>query len=421
MFRLPLVAAALSVIATVAGVVLGIQSVKLERKTNLQTVDDYRKQNNIKPSETIVLAKMPKAEVVGEVEKDFGHIGYHDTKRIEFQIKNVGGSDLRIDNRGDVSCGQCTWLEIPTSNFPPGVKNPPETRESLIVAPGAVASVFVGFTQKKKAYTPRVSEWAKIHLNDPLLKNIELRINGSITKAYRLTNDKFPLADITVGQGHESRIGVFGFNAEKPLKLDKIEFLTEVRDSDFTVRIEPMPEEKVKAEPGAINGYEVVLTAVKPPLGRISHQMRLHVANAEPPTVDLEITGNVIGNIDFVPIISNPRARWIRGPNFLDWGVVDGKTGDEVTLRIRAKMPADSPFIEFRVKEIYPNFVEAEIGEATRESNAQVVPLKIRIPPGTEAVNFRSLSLDAKPARIVIETNDLSTPEIVVGLRFGVE
>jgi hypothetical protein len=421
MFKLPLIAAVLSILAALLGVFLGIQTVKLERKSNLQTVAEWRLANNVKPDVQVVRDKLPKAEIIGEVSKDFGHIGYQDTTRVKYQIKNVGGSDLRIDYRGNVSCGLCTWLEIPTSDFPEGVKNAPESQTSLIVAPGATATVSVGYTPKNKSYTPRISEWAKIHLNDPELKDVELTITGSVTKAYRLTNDKFALADLTVGHAHESRVGVFGFNSEKPLKLDKVEFLTEVRETDFTVRIEPMPEELVKAEPGAVNGYEIILTAVKPPLGRIAHQLRLHVANAEPPTVDLDITGNVIGNIEFVLLSANPNIKWIRGPNFLDWGVVDGKKGDEVTMHIRAKMPADSPFIKFKVKETYPTFIQAEIGESTRGSNAQVAPLKIRIPPGAEPVNFRSLSVNSKAAQVVLETDDPSKPEIVVGLRFGVE
>lgn len=422
MYKLPLTAAVLTLVASIAGVVLGLQWVEAERKSDLlPTVAQHLKKHNITPDEVFVLEKLPKAEVIGEVEKSFNHIGYLETTRVEFKIKNGGGSDLRIDNRREVSCGQCTWLEIPTSNFPPGVKNAPESQDSLIVAPGATASVFVGFTQKKKAYTPHVSEWAKIHLNDPTLKEIELRINGNITKAYRLTNDKFALADVTVGQSHESRIGVFGYNAENPLKLDKIEFSTEVRESDFTVRLEPMAEEKVKAEPGAVNGYDIVLTTVKPPLARIAHQLRLHVANAEPPIVDIPIEGRVVGNIQFIGQFANPRIKWITGHNYLDLGLVDGKAGEEVTLKILAKIPADAPFIEFKIKEIDPDFVQAEIGESTRTSNAQMVPVKIRIPPGSKPANFRSLSVDAKPARIVLETNDPVTPEVVIGLRFGIE
>jgi hypothetical protein len=421
MSKLPLIAALLASLAVVAGVLLGIQTVKAQNRSKLMTVLEFQLANNINPKAELVRERLPKAELLDPAEHDFGHIGYLETTRIPFKIKNVGGSDLRIDYRQLVSCGKCTWVEIPTSGFPPGVKNAPESRDSLIVSPGAVATVTVVFTQKNKEYTNHVSEWAKVHLSDPTLKEVEFRISGKITKAYRLTNDKFNLADVTVGQSHESRLGVFGYDLNKPLKLDKVEFISEVRDSDFTVRIEPMPEEQIKAEAGATSGYELVLTANKPPLGRINHQLRLHVANAEPPTVDIAVQGNVVGNIQVTPILSNPKVQWNRTQNYLDWAVVDGKTGDELTLNLRAKMPADAPFIQFKVKEVYPDFIQTEIGDSIRGSNAQIVPLKIRIPAGTKPVNFRSLSVDAKPSHIVIETNDPVTPEIVIGLRFGVE
>lgn len=420
MKKLPLIAVVLAIIAVSTGVVSALQVVKAERASKIQTIEQYMKERNLTVKTEIVDANLPKPEVVGDLEHNFGHIGYQETIRIEFKIKNVGGSELRID-RGEVSCGKCTAIEVPKDNLPPGVKPAPEALgSSLLVAPGATASVFVAFTQKNKEYVPQVSEWARFRTSDPRHKEIEFRIAGKITKAYRLKANQFNLGSLTVGHSLESRIGIFGYGVE-PLKLDRIEFLSEVKESEFTAKIEPMPTEEVQAEEGATSGFNIVLIALNPPLGKINHSLRLHVSNAEPPTVDIPIVGSVVGNIQVIKIGESP-ASWLPSANYLDWSTVDGKTGAEVNLMIRAKMKPSDPFIEFKVKEIYPSdLLAAELGESKRTENAQTVPLKIRIPPGSKPANFRSLSVDSKPAKIVIETNDPVTKEIVIGVRFGIE
>jgi hypothetical protein len=419
--KLPFIAVILAIVAIALGVGLGFQTANAELKDKVQFAAEYLEKNGIAVDPEHVEERLPKVEIVGEAEQDFGHIGYEDTIRREFQIKNSGKGELRVD-AGEVSCGQCTWIEIPHENLPEGVRNAPEDKEgALLIAPGATATVFVHFTQKKKEYTPQVSEWANFRTSDPRNRIVEFRIKGRITKAYRLTSDRFHLAQITIGNGVESRLGVFGYGAE-PLQIDKVEFLTEVKDSEFTAKIEPMPDEEVKAEAGATSGFDVVLTGYAPPLGKISHMLRLHVANAEPKTVDIPVGGNVVGNIQLIKIGDNPRVNWLQAENYLDWSVVDGKTGDEIMLRIRAKTKPTDPPIEFKIKSVYPSdSLEAELGESTRLDNAQAVPLKIRIPPGSKPANYRSLSVDSKPARIVIETNDPVTREIVVGVRFGIE
>ncbi len=420
MSRLPLIATVLAILAIAVGIFSGLQVVKAERSSKIQTIDEYMKEHNLTPKTEIVDANLPKPEVIGDLEHNFGHIGYQEVIRIEFKIKNVGGSELRID-QGEVSCGKCTVIEVPKDNLPEGVKPAPEsTGRSLLIAPGATASVFVAFTQKNKEYVPQVSEWARFHTSDPRQKEIEFRIAGKITKTYRLKANQFSLGSLTIGHGLESRLGVFGYGVE-PLRIDRVEFLSEVKESEFTAKIEPMPTEEVQAEEGATSGFNIVLTALNPPLGKISQALRLHVANADPPTVDIPVEGTVVGNIQIIRAGASS-ANWSPSLNYLDWSTVDGKTGAEVNLMIRARMKQSDPLIEFRIKEIFPSdLLEAEFGESKRTENAQTVPLTIRIPPGSKPANYRSLSVDSKPARIVIETNDPVTKEIVIGVRFGIE
>lgn len=420
MAKLSLTALILAVVALVGGVFSGVRFAEAELSAKVKTIADYMKEKGISPDEKFLIEKLPKAEVVGPLEFDFGHLGHKESKQIEFKIKNSGGSDLRIDP-GDVSCQMCVAIEIPVKDLPSGVQHTKSAeRPGLIVSPGATASVFVHFSQKEKAYEPEVSQTAKFRTNDPLNSVIEFRIAGKITKAYRLLADSIPLSDVTIGSGIESRLGLFGYG--EPLKIEKLEFLTEVRDDQFTAKIEPMPEEAVKAEAGATSGFNIVFTAHQPPMGKIDHRLKLTISNAEPHTVEIPVTGNVVSKIQVIQASPNPRARWIANATYLDWGVIEGKVGDEVTLHIRSKVKAGDPEVEFKVKEVFPNDVlQVELGETRRTETVQIVPITIRIPAGAKPANYRSLLADNKPPRIIIGTSDATTREIVIGLRFGIE
>jgi hypothetical protein len=158
-------------------------------------------------------------------------------------------------------------------------------------------------------------------------------------------------------------------------------------------------------------------------MGKIDHRLRLQIANAEPHAVEIPVIGNVVSKIQVVQASPNPRVKWIANATYLDWSVVDGKVGDEVALHIRAKVKAQEPPLEFKMKEIFPSdVIKAEFGETIRTENVQIVPIKIRIPAGSKPVNYRSLQVDGnKPAKIIIQTSDSITREIVIGLRFGIE
>jgi hypothetical protein len=178
----------------------------------------------------------------------------------------------------------------------------------------------------------------------------------------------------------------------------------------------------VKAEAGATSGFNIVFTAHQPPMGKIDHRLRLQIAHAEPHSVEIPVFGNVVSRIQVILATPNPRAKWLANATYLDWSVIDGKVGDEVTLHLRAKVKAQESPLEFKIKEIFPgDVIKAELGEMKRTESVQIVPIKIRIPAGSKPVNYRSLMVDNKQAKIVIETNDPIAREIVIGLRFGIE
>lgn len=421
MSKLPLIAFGLAAAALAGGIVAGLAVAHSDQSVKVESVAEYLKRNNLTPDARIAEERLPKAEVVGSTEHNFGHLAYQDEIKIKFEIKNTGGSELRIEKAG-VSCGKCVSLQIPQKDLPPGVRLAPEAIEhAMLVEPGATAPIYVWFSQKNKEYEPEIAQTATVRTSDPRNRVIEFRITGKITKSYRVIAPRFTLGDITAGSGYESKLGVFGYGPE-PLKIENVEFITDATDEDFKIRVEPMSKEEVDAELGATSGYNLVLTAVRPPVGRISHRLRMVVSNGDPPTMEIPIEGNVVGRIQVRCLNTNPRIRFFSGANVLDWSTVSGKEGAEMKFEIRARMKEGDAPLEYKIKEIHPSdLLQAEIGESRMTETAQVTELIVRIPPGSPPANYRSTNVTAKPSRIVIETNDPVTPEVVIGFRFGVE
>jgi hypothetical protein len=317
-----------------------------------------------------------------------------------FKLSNVGTLPLELEP-GTTTCSRCTIA----------------TLEKNVVAPGETVDVTIEYTPTQSQ--PVFRQHATIKTNDPEQKLVELNIEGTVSSRLRVLPETLVLSRISAKEAKSADLRVVDFGSDQ-MKVARYEFLVPEGGEFFEAEILPMSSEDVAAA-DAKSGQRVRVT-VKPglPVGAIRQTIRLFVALPEEEVdrvFEIPIEGTVDSDISLVG------RGWNSLYNRLMIGEVRSNQGVKRELYLMLRGPRRSE-TTVEPASVNPPWLKVELGEPRQLSageNGQggvtQIPLTIEIPPGVPAANFLGAG-DAKPAQIVLKTNNPDVPQIHMEVQF---
>ncbi|MCA9167966.1 MAG: DUF1573 domain-containing protein [Planctomycetales bacterium] len=335
----------------------------------------------------------PRVEVLDENTFDFGVMSRNERRSHEFHIRNAGDAPLTVAFV-DKSC-QCTDVEISQTELAPN--------ETSVIT----------LTWQPSTFKLDFHQTARFRTNDPGRIELDLTVKGRVQQVVQTNPRNVQFGTVLSGQSAEKSLEIF-FYREAGLAVDHVELNDDASSAYLTTRIEPLSEEEIKAEVGAIGGQRIVVSLTGGlPVGRLRQHLRVHLSDPELGAVEVPIDGDIVGNLQ------------ILGGGFnKDSGIWDlGRlSGDQPHVKKLFIIPhgaaADTP-IEMKVVKIDPdNVLSAEIQPPT--TNTSRYTLSLRVQPIDRLVN-RLGSQQGDMAEIVIETTSPEAPIIHIPVAFVIE
>lgn len=329
---------------------------------------------------------------------DFGVMEVETEGRHVFIFRNTGDYPLLL-RRGKTTC-KCTLANLDDEAIPPG-GSAQVTLEWTAITPSGV-------------WTNLFRQRASIHTNDPRRPTVDLVITGTLTMPIRSLPTDLALQDLAQRQTKTVDLRVYGFR-DAPLEILGHKFVSVETSKYFTIRMEPLSGKELSAE-SAKSGYRLSVT-LKPglPLGPFQQTIRLHTNYADVPTVDIPVTGQIVGNC----IVSG--AGYSRRTGILSIPKVSGRKGMRRELSVIV-YGADNSGSAVRVTQTTPPAMIATLGKPSPHDNGQAIriPLTIEIPVNTPPMKFPG-PLASQLGEITIETGFDEMSELKIRVKFVVE
>jgi hypothetical protein len=317
----------------------------------------------------------------------------HEAGSHEFVVKNTGNAPLTLK----VSATSCKCTLGVATDKP--------------ILPGETTTVKMEWHVEGEP--GRFRQTATLLTNDPLKSQIFLTIEGLISEAVSVRPQGFLFDRIALGAEKSADVLVLSF-LDDNLKLEGGEFVPADKGEFFGVRIEPVGKDEL-SDDDAKAGARVTLTA-KPglPVGAISNRFRLRTNLPDAPTVEIPMSGRVVGEIS------------VHGSDFDDergvlrLGSVKSSEGKvaRLNLVVRGEGAAD---VKFQVASLDPSELRVTIGESRRlNDNLAHVPVEVAVAPDTQPM-VRLGTAQGREGRIILSTSHRSVHEVSIGVRFSVE
>jgi hypothetical protein len=340
----------------------------------------------------------PRAFVVGGNKFQFGSMAFGSTNVQTFVIRNEGDKPLTVEFVRP-SCGKCIETTFTKTTVPPG-----ET-----------CDVAVTYHARKEG--PAFEESAIVKTNDPRAPEMLLSVAGVITKPIRIEPQELTFGAIPSSEGATATTILLGFHSDS-MTLSGHKFNSPSMAELFNVVATPLPMSKVlDKDAHATCGLELKVTA-KPglPLGPITETMVLALTAEKEHSLDLPITGEVVGDITVIG------KNYFADRGVLGLGLLKQGEGRFATLFLLVKGPQRHD-VKFSVGKIVPpNVLQVQIGEAAPlgDGKALRIPVTIEVPKSAPAQSHMG---DARGdmAKITLETTHPTVKQIPISVRFVVE
>jgi hypothetical protein len=243
---------------------------------------------------------------------------------------------------------------------------------------------------------------------------VTLRVTGRITPTVRVVPTQLVFSRVPQGQPATGEIRLFGYQAGA-LEILGCEFSDPATAGDFKLHYEPLPAAEVAAEPDARSGCRLRVE-VQPGLaaGPFRQQLMLRTNVASAAAIEIPVAGTVGSEITISGF------GWDERTGVWTLGTVAVTRGTERRLQVvlRGSQTAEG---RLKLVRVSPDVLRAELGLGKRlgESGVTLVPLTVRIPPGSRPANHLGSKAD-ELGQIVIATGHPKQPELLVLVRFAV-
>lgn len=354
-------------------------------------------EKSLENSGVVSADSIPKVEVIGGTELDFGTMRVGTERSHPFRIRNSGQAPLELAVLG--STCKCTIGSLGKSKLEPGE----ETQVTL--------------TWKAEGVLRDFAQTAKIGTNDPRQTEVLLSIRGKIGRTYVVEPEEINFGEFSARESftktfklyscEETELVTWGYWADLDQPLIKVEQtirrlasneVAEIADAryvaDFTVNVSP--------------GL---------PAGPINGQVHIEAGPDKTP-ISVRCSGRCVSDLRIVAGTNyDPKI------NVLSMGTFKSDEGGEKTFMIAARKAADQK-VELKLAKILPESLkdhfEVTVGEPSESENQSLFRVSVKIPKGTPPFN-RSGTTPKNFVKMSFGTNlDLSN-EISINLRLIVE
>ncbi len=340
---------------------------------------------------------MPKLEVVGGTQFNFGTMQHGDSMSHSFTFRNIGDAPLNLD-MGHSTC-KCTVGELKSSVLLPGE----ETDVTLTWTPVAEARHF--------------GQAATIHTNAPDSPEVQLKVDGQVAGSFVIEPSELALGDIAVTDSVTRKFHIFTY-LERCKELKDFRW-TDERTADKVkldfqkVELDP---EKFPEHKEAFAVHEVDVT-VEPGLnlGLLSSKITFATDLGDAlGTFEVPVTGRVAGDFTFVG-----------GPSFdsrlnaLRMGTVKSSEGAKIGMSVVVQGDQRDQ-VDLQVASVNPSeALKVEVGEPKLVGNRKFFPLQFEVPKGAPETHFSG----ANPkdfGTVVLTTNHELIKEISIHIQLNV-
>lgn len=328
-----------------------------------------------------IMEAIPKVEVIGGRELNFGTMKQGTERNHAFQFKNTGNAPLTLKVLR--STCKCTI----------------GTLEKSVLEPGETAGVKL--TWRAEGVLNDFEQTATIETNDPRQLEVQLVIKGKIGKNY-IFPDQISLGEFSARDTLTKEFDFFSCE-ETPLLIDALwgnSDETHVKISQEIRKVKPdeFPE---YADARSVAHFKLEIT---PGMiaGPINTQVRLSVG-AERTPISIRCTGKCVSDLRIVA-----GSDYDDKMNWFNVGKFASSEGGSKSFFIAARHEPDKE-VTLKLKRITPENTEESfnvvIGEPSKKTNSQTIfPVKIVIPPGATPIS-RGGTTPQNYVKLFFETN----------------
>ncbi len=345
---------------------------------------------------TVDPRSIPRVEVVGGVEFDFGNMRAGTERSHSFRFKNSGSAPLQLTVVGS-SC-KCTIGSLEKSLLGPGE----ETRVTL--------------TWKAEGVIGDFAQTATIGTNDPRQQEIQLTIRGRLGRTYVAEPAELNFGEFSTREAFEKTFQLYSYE-DTPLELmaywaDLDQPLIQVT---HTVR-RLAPQEVTRYADARYVADCVVRVQPGLPAGPLTGQIHLEIGSDKTP-MSVLCSGTCVSDLRIIA-----GSLYFPKLNTLALGRVPSREGGRANFFIAARKTSEAP-IELKLKSIFPEEdkerLRVEIGPPADKASQKLFPVSIVIPPGT-APFIRSGATEGDVVTLTFQTDTENPLEIQIKVRVTV-
>lgn len=321
---------------------------------------------------------LPKIEVVGGEDFDFGVMEPGSEATHVFLVRNIGTAPLELEVAG--STCKCTV----------------GTLQDARVAPGEETEIELSWVARTSS--EEFAQSATLKTNDPSRGELNLRIHGRVISSMAMVPRKFSFGDTESGESIHLESVIYSFS-ETPIAPVEFSFSNPMLTDLATFDVEEIPVEEggEAAFRSAAQAFKLRIE-IRPglPQGAIRENFVFGFVprsgvddqgNYEPEALSefqTEITGKIVGSIT---LVENRKVFNAESGYIYTIGEVDPTTAPPERANILLRGPARDR-IELSIGDIEPaGVLQAELGEPVGRSNTVLVPLKLWIDQDAEPID----------------------------------
>jgi len=354
--------------------------------------------------------QMPKLEVVGGEQFDFGVMEPGSEGKHSFVVRNVGTAPLELKVTG--STCKCTVGSLKQSSLEPG------------------AQTEIDLTWVTKSSGEEFGQSAILKTNDPSRGELNLVIRGRVISSMTMVPRSFSFGEVESGESIVLESFVFSFN-KTPIVAVKQSY----SDPEIMGRSKFVVEE-VSVESTGNREYKTAIQAFKvrieiaPGIRQGPLRDNFVFSFAPKSAVDadgkfdedaliqfnVETSGRIVG-----PITLLENRRVFNGDDgyIYTMGEVDPKSDTPYRANIMLRGPKRNS-IQLSIVDVQPKgILRAELGEPIGRSATIVVPLTLSIDPSAEPIDRMGRG-NEDHGTVSIETNDPTMSPLKLKVRFQV-
>ncbi len=332
--------------------------------------------------------------VADETVYDFGYLPNSTLDhRHSFIIRNEGTAPLKL-LRADVSCGKCTFANLPLEPIPPGGTATVQVRWNINLE----QSVF--------------RQYVDVHTNDQEHPILRLFVTGQVVRQFAFEPKEIVFSNVRVGEKAEATAYLLAYFVDD-LEVIEYQLSNPSMAAYFDIKLNEVGPDQLPKGVKSAAEFNVML---KPglPLGVFNLKIRLKSNLKGEAELELPITGNIGGPISIVG------SGWSQERGVLSIGHVKQSEGAKrtVTLIVRGKDLVD---FSLEPPEFSLESLKVTYGNVNKVSSSQtiLIPINIEIAPGSPKVNHMG-GPQGKAGEILIPFKNANLPRVKILLHFAV-